>query len=551
MQQINLFDYQKERFKINKPIRLIELFGGIGSQAMGLRNIGVDFEHYKLVEFDKYAVKSYNTIHGTNFETTDITDIHADDLEITDTEKYDYILTYSYPCLTGDTLVMTDNGYKCIKDIVVGDKVLTHKNRFMKVIESKMTGTKECFVINAMGTCNLKATENHKFYVREKYRYGHLSKRAFKEPQWKELKYLNKNDYLGMPINQNSIIPSWNGIVFKWKDGRKDRHKNQLGNLMNNESFWHIIGQYIGDGWQRKDYGIVICGNENKVNILTKHLNICGFNYNIIKERTVFKVHIPLSELGLFVSQFGKCALNKHLTNIVFDLPINLLKSFIDGYLVADGCFTNNVYTISTISKQLAFGIAQCISKVYKQPSKIYFNKRPEKHIIEGRVVKQNNSYQVVWKQDKRKQDKAFYEDGYIWFPINKIEKSGIEDVFDIEVENDHSFVANNVIVHNCQDLSIAGKQEGMAKGSGTRSGLLWEVERLLNECKELPQVLLMENVTEVHKKDNIKHFIKWIEFLESKGYSNYWKDLNAKDYGIPQSRNRCFMVSIRGGVLL
>jgi len=98
-----------------------------------------------------------------------------------------------------------------------------------------------------------------------------------------------------------------------------------------------------------------------------------------------------------------------------------------------------------------------------------------------------------------------------------------------------------------CQDLSNAGKGAGMEKGSGTRSGLLWEVERLLDECTELPQVLLMENVPQVHGKKNIEHFEKWIEFLESKGYSNYWKDLNAKDYGIPQSRNRCYMVSVLG----
>lgn len=59
-------------FCIDKKIRLIELFGGIGSQAMALRDIGADFEHWRVVEFDKYAVKSYNAIHGTNFEPMDI-----------------------------------------------------------------------------------------------------------------------------------------------------------------------------------------------------------------------------------------------------------------------------------------------------------------------------------------------------------------------------------------------------------------------------------------------------------------------------------------------
>ena len=98
-----------------------------------------------------------------------------------------------------------------------------------------------------------------------------------------------------------------------------------------------------------------------------------------------------------------------------------------------------------------------------------------------------------------------------------------------------------------CQDLSVAGLGKGMAKGSGTRSGLLWEVERLLNETKQLPQVLLMENVPQVHGKGNMEDFKKWIDFLDSKGYSNFYQDLNAKNYGVAQNRNRCFMVSVLG----
>lgn len=124
---------------------------------------------------------------------------------------------------------------------------------------------------------------------------------------------------------------------------------------------------------------------------------------------------------------------------------------------------------------------------------------------------------------------------------ITKIHGSdlGIEDVEKFTYLMTYSFP--------CQDLSVAGKQKGMAKDSGTRSGLLWEVERLLNEVENLPQVLLMENVPQVHGKKNIEDFQNWISFLESKGYSNYWQDLNAKNYGVAQNRNRCFMVSILG----
>lgn len=117
----------------------------------------------------------------------------------------------------------------------------------------------------------------------------------------------------------------------------------------------------------------------------------------------------------------------------------------------------------------------------------------------------------------------------------------------DLEIKDTDKYDYIMTYSFPCQDLSLAGKQKGMKKGESTRSGLLWEVERLLNECKELPQILLMENVPQVHSKDNINDFNIWINCLETLGYKNYWKDLNAKNYGIPQNRNRTFMISILG----
>jgi DNA (cytosine-5)-methyltransferase 1 len=101
-----------------------------------------------------------------------------------------------------------------------------------------------------------------------------------------------------------------------------------------------------------------------------------------------------------------------------------------------------------------------------------------------------------------------------------------------------------------CQDISGAGLRKGF-EDTSTRSGMLWEVERILTECKELgtlPSVLLMENVPLIHSiGDNMNSFQKWINRLEELGYKNYWQDLIATDYGIPQTRNRTFMVSILG----
>ena len=94
---MSIFDFTHETFKIDKPIRLIELFAGVGSQAMALEELGADFEHHRVVEFDKYAIASYNAIHETEFPTMDITKVKGVDLGITDTDKYCYIMTYSFP----------------------------------------------------------------------------------------------------------------------------------------------------------------------------------------------------------------------------------------------------------------------------------------------------------------------------------------------------------------------------------------------------------------------------------------------------------------------
>ena len=117
----------------------------------------------------------------------------------------------------------------------------------------------------------------------------------------------------------------------------------------------------------------------------------------------------------------------------------------------------------------------------------------------------------------------------------------------DLEVTDTDKYCYIMTYSFPCTDLSVAGKMKGMKKGSGTRSGLLWEVERLIKEMNELPQILFMENVTQVHNQQNIEDFKSWLNFLESLGYSNYWKDLNAKDFGVPQNRERCFMVSLLG----
>lgn len=561
----SLFDLPQ--VAVEKPIRLITLFSGIGSQEMALRDIGADFERWRAVEFDKFAIAGYNAIHGTDFPVLDIKDVSGKDLEIVDTDKYDYIFVYSFPCFTEDALVLTDKGYKKIVDVKKGDFVLTHANNWKKVVRFCDNGKKQVYKISAMPIDELKCTGNHKFYTREMYRtYPRYvngkrgSERHFKEPVWKECKDLTKKDYLGIAINQKEEFPDWNGIEIKWEGRKRIERKNDLKPLFSKGSFWWLMGYYLGDGWQRSANGyvsgIVLAANDTKLKKLKSKLNDVGFEYCLADERTVHKVHICSRELGAFVEMFGKYAYGKRVPTEVLNLPKDLLFSFLEGYFAADGyyCAETKFQKATSVSKELIYGIGQCVAKAYHRPYSISKTKRKPTCVIEGRMVNQKDSYNIAFKMSKDKQDKAFYEDGYLWCPINKTEKLGLENVYDIEVEDDHSFTANGVIVHNCQALSLAGKMGGMKEGSGTTSSLLWEVKRLLAECSDLsksdpkygmPKILLMENVPQVHSEQNIHDFEIWLNFLREKGYFNHYEDLNAADFGIPQHRDRCFCISI------
>ena len=101
-----------------------------------------------------------------------------------------------------------------------------------------------------------------------------------------------------------------------------------------------------------------------------------------------------------------------------------------------------------------------------------------------------------------------------------------------------------------CQDISVAGKQRGI--NENTRSGLLYQVERLLEvskQCGELPKYLMLENVKNLVGKQFKPQFDEWLLKLDELGFNTYWQVLNAKNYGIPQNRERVFAISIRKNI--
>lgn len=596
-----------------KKMTLIETFSGAGMQRRGLSNSNVfDIESVATCETDANAIICYAAIHEgltpelvesyTDYPSREDMAKELSDMRI----NYDFVkdkeynwdkvarskdsknqlkntwlacklsrntgdiarvqqfpkagmLTFSFPCFVEGTLVFTKDGYKEIQDIEVGDYVLTHTNKWQRVSKTMVNEANSLISINCMPSEKIHCTPNHPFYVRKKNNlYDSVTGKRWREfdiPEWIEAKNLTRDYYVGTAINTIEKIPEWNGFNKKTSWGHTIQ-ENTLSDKFNMPEFWYIIGRYIGDGWVRNQAGIIICANQEEVGQLYPYLDKLGWGYSVVEERTCIKIHIPFQEIGAYCSQFGKGASNKHLTSDILNLPCDLLKSFLEGYMDSDGCFTQNKYKLTSVSRELIYETAQCIMKVYKKPVSVYFVKRKAMTMIEGRIVNQKDQYQLTFKPDITSQSQAFYEDGYIWSPIKETnieEYNGL--VYNLEVENDNSYMVQNVICHNCTDLSVAGKQKGMEEGE-TRSGLVWEVIRILKNMKNgiddlepigIPNFLLMENVDALINKKNIGSYQRLNKcFEEELGYKCVYKVLNTKelsydDVPTPQNRKRVY----------
>lgn len=479
------------------------------------------------------------------------------------------VLVHGSPCFPEGTLVLTDQGYKDITEIVPGNLVIDKSRNYSKVLRSEKTGDKEVLKISVTGTDGIEATPNHRFLVRSFKRVWNNDRRSwdrvFSDSQWKECAELIPTyDYLGIPVNKESKLPDWQGV--ECHRGKTTYIKKNLD--MNDPKLWYIAGRFLGDGWTRhrnersgRESGIIICCGKHKADAFEKE--IAGFgSYTKVEERTVFKYQFSNRELAVFMSQFGKGAANKFVPGFVFDLPSDLLKEFLRGYTDSDGCERNGSTSFTTVSRMIAYGIGQCIAKVYHRPFTMNRCERPKTCVIEGRTVNQKDSYTVRFHKEAKQHDEGFYENGYIWLPVKKVEETGkVKPVFDLEVEESHSFTANGVIVHNCQDYSIAGHQgkasgegrinrgAGGDEGSGTRSSLMWETVHIIeNMGVWKPRIVIWENVRNVLSKHMIHNFQRYLSEMERMGYVNSYAILDARDFGLPQKRQRVFTISTLGG---
>ena len=151
--------------------------------------------------------------------------------------------------------------------------------------------------------------------------------------------------------------------------------------LTQKKDFWNIIGQYILDGYLENEEVVIACNNDCKLKKLKFYLDKCKFKYSIEYKTECRNVRIPNTTLYSFVSQFGDNFMNKHLTNTIFNLPIDYLKTFLEGFLM-ECFFEENNLIIFITSKELAYGIAQCVNKVYKIPCSIDFNSSLKRYSV-------------------------------------------------------------------------------------------------------------------------------------------------------------------------
>ena len=534
-------------------MRFVDFFAGIGGIRLGLEQAG--HECVGFCEWDKYARTAYKAMYDTEgeWENHDVRTVRPCEVPKAD------LWSFGFPCFPAGTLIKADKGLIPIENLKVGDNVLTHKKRYMPIVQTMNSVTKETYHISAYGTENLVTTAEHPFYVTKKSKIWDSEKRSygrhFADFEWVKAKDLTSDHYLTIPIEQEEKPINWDGIEYS-------RHGTvyKLCNLpLENDEFYWFIGRWLGDGWTtettRNDSNkprqkvVLCCSHEETVDVLG-HIAKTGLRYTTSREKTTTKFIFSNNELFAFLRRYGHGAENKFVHQELLQLPKRLLKLVLDGYFSADGCIVDGRYKATTISRKLAYSIAACINKVYHRGCAIYHTERAKTHKIESRTVNQQDTYQIVFTKENHKQDKAFYKDGYICVPIRNIEVNHEQcTVYNIGVREDESYTANAICVHNCQDISVAGKQKGLQEGE--RSGLFYEIMRLLagRRQEDRPQWLLVENVKNLLSIGNGFDFARLLLEVGGYGYSLQWQVLNSKDFGVPQNRERVFVVGYLGDI--
>ena len=454
------------------------------------------------------------------FKTRDGAEHHIDG-------KWDMIISFP-PCFVAGTKVMTFDGEKSIEDVKIGDYVLTHKGRYKRVLDTMQKPTNKTVVVKAENLGTVECTPNHPFYiqnisskfeqdkgktcrVRNVTNFEWLPPTSFTANKAKGSNHYIEKTYLTSVVDDCREIPKYDGVTIGI-NGFEEKHTYALN--VSDIDFWYIIGRWVGDGWfyyknidnEKRLYGAIICCGKTETDELKERLDKAGFHYYLGHEKTTDRFEIYNKELALYLTQFGKGAESKFIPGFVTRLPDVLANSFLNGYMDADGyCNKNGVCSFYTISPNLAYGLKYMINKYYNVACSIRCEKN--RNVIEGRVCNAKHIYSGVFRKDKRKQTHYINYDNYILAPfISVTEKESPTTVYNLSVEDDESYTANGVVVHNCTHLAVSGARHFEIKRADgrQREGIEFFCQFLMADCDKI----VIENPVGIISGDYIpKHF--------------------------------------------
>ena len=456
---------------------------------------------------------------------------------------------FSPDCFPAGTMVLTRRGYVPIETIGVGDEVLTHELRWRRV-SSTMSTRKPVLTLRGHGHPGLRVSAEHPFLARrsQPHKGGPWS---LGPAAWTPAGTLGKGAYWAsptrFPVDGAPAIPVYRGRSLE----------------MSPELLW-LAGRYVADGWTRltstRPELVITCGR-HEVEGLRERLNAwpregarCGADELAWTEReTVTAYQFATSHRGLVEwlrEHFGHRAEAKRVPGWALGMGEELRRSLLEGYLSGDGWSGQGLVEATTVSKALAFGI-KALASTLGFTAAVYW--RANTPVIQGRRVNARPSWHVRWRADlDPKHRQTVREEGLEWAPVRDLkEEVDVEEVFNLSVEEDESYIADGIVVHNCTHFS-------RAKGGQPRSkevrGLADVVIRWAKAVK--PRLILLENVEEFQtwgpldehgfpiKSAMGADFRAWLAALVDCGYQVEYRVLVAADYGAPTTRKRFFLVA-------
>ena len=446
------------------------------------------------------------------------------------------VLTGGFPCFVAGTPVLTSRGFVPIEDVQVGDSVLTKDGCYHEVTSVMSHKADQIVRMRAHGMWEeMKATPNHRVWVRKRVRdriWYH-----FEEPKWIPLSECKVGDRVGYPIHNGA-------------------------NTSGTPAFWRLVGTYLADGWCLEDRVVICCGKHN-VARLDQTIREAGYHYTSCEERTAIKAHICNKELLRFLKSFGKYAYGKYVPGICFTLDDERKKALLDGWYCDGYRADNGSVRVTTVSKMLALGMAQIARDAYKTTVSISKKTANRICVIEGRKVNERPQYCVTIPSYNKQGE---FGGDFVWCNIKKIHQGNeINEVFNLEVKDEHSYTTFGIAVHNCQPFSYAGK-----RGGREDERYLWpEMLRVISEVR--PTWVVGENVagittmveggvlTEVgeegtlfgegdvlHRYELVQSFTieRICRDLERVGYSVQPMLIPAAAVGAPHRRDRVFILA-------